>query len=213
MLPWTEYAKFFIALLVIVDPIGVAPAFLGMTAGQSPVQRHRTARTAAVVVVLVLIGAAVAGEWILWVFGISIPSFRVGAGVLLLLMAIDMLYVRVSASRQTHEEAQEAEDRDQVAIVPLAIPLTAGPGAIGTVILYRHQSSDWSHVLLVCLLIAAVGACIWLALRLAVLLSSALGKTGVNIATRIMGLLLAAIAVEFIVDGLSHLFPLLSHPG
>jgi len=95
----------------------------------------------------------------------------------------------------------------------IIVPLAAGPGAINTVILYRQQSSDWSHVLLVCLLIAAAGTCIWFALRLATLFNSALGRTGVNIATRTLGLLQVAIAVEFIVDGLSQLFALLSRQG
>jgi multiple antibiotic resistance protein len=122
-------------------------------------------------------------------------------------MAIDMLNARLSGTKGSPEETREAENRDTVAVVPLAIPLVAGPAAMSTVILYAHQSPSWTHRLVVCFIAGVVASVTWLALRMASMIGRWLGKTGVNIASRIMGLLLAAVAVEFIADGAAALFP------
>lgn len=146
--------------------------------------------------------ALFAGEWILAFFGISVSSFSVGGGILILLMAISMLHARLSLTVQTKEEAEESDSKGSIAIVPLATPLLAGLGAMSTVVLVAHEGTSFGHYALISLAIITVGTCIWMALHMAPWISQRLGKTGINIFTRIMGLFLTAIAVEFIAKGL-----------
>jgi multiple antibiotic resistance protein len=207
MVHWGEYAKVLVAILVIVDPIGIIPVFLTLTSGRTAAERRRVARVAAVGMTAVLIASALAGDYVLRGFGIGIPSFRVGAGIILLLMAIAMLHARLGATRQAPEEAEEAEEKDAVAMVPMAIPLLAGPGAISTVIVYSHQDKLGPHAAGLCAIIVSVGIIVWVALRLAAPIARLLGTTGIKIANRLMGLILAAIAVELMADGLKGLFP------
>jgi len=207
MLDWIDYAKILISLFVVLDPIGTVPLFMAVTDGQSKANRQRVARNAATTVIVVLVLAATVGDWMLMLFGIRIATFRVGGGILVLLMAISMMHARISGAVQTQEEAHEAAEKEDVAVVPLGIPLLAGPGAISTVIIVSHRGTGAAHVAMLCGLIIIVAAATWLALRLAVVIQPRLGKTGINIITRLMGLVLAAIAVEFIVNGLLELFP------
>ncbi len=207
---WTEYAKFFVALAAIVNPIGAVPVFINVTADQLAADRNRTARVAAVTAGGVLTMTLLCGEAILRFFGITIASFRVGGGILILLMAISMLHARMSPAKHTEEEAQDSAERDSVAIVPLGIPLLAGPGAISTVILHAQRHVAAEHYLLLELAIVLLTSLIWLIFRLAPLISRVLGRTGINVVTRIMGLIMAAIGVEFIALGLKQLFPLLA---
>jgi multiple antibiotic resistance protein len=210
MVEWVEYAKFFAGLLSIVNPIGSIPIFVNLTTNQSRAERHRTGFLAAVSVMLVLVVVLVVGEPLLRFFGITIPSFRVGGGILIFLMSISMMNARLSAVKQTEEEAQDAAEKDSVAVVPLGIPLLAGPGAISTVIVYAHYEYSLVHYLLLGAGIAGVAGAVWISFRLAPLLASTLGKTGINVVTRIMGLIMAAIGIEFIANGLKQLFPALS---
>jgi len=207
---WTEYAKFFVALAAIVNPIGAVPVFINVTADQLAGDRNRTARVAAATAGGVLTVTLLCGEAILRFFGITIASFRVGGGILILLMAISMLHARMSPAKHTEEEARDSAERDSVAIVPLGIPLLAGPGAISTVILHAQRHVAAEHYLLLELAIALLTSLIWLIFRLAPLISRVLGRTGINVVTRIMGLIMAAIGVEFIALGLKQLFPLLA---
>ena len=140
-------------------------------------------------------------------FGISIHSFRVGSGILLLLIAISMLHARVSPVSQTKAEAEESKERESIAVVPLAIPLLAGPGAISTVIIDAHKATGIAHYTIIATEIMLLSFILWIVLRLAPLISKHISATGINIFTRIMGLILAAIAVEFIANGLKGLFP------
>lgn len=207
MLDWAEYTKFFLALLVIVNPLGTVPLFVSMTAGHSVTERKNIARVASLAVGIVLVLSAIAGQHLLAFFGISLASFKVGGAILILLMAISMMHASPSREKQTAEEAVEAADKDSIAVVPLAIPLLAGPGAISTTIIYATGRSSLSHtgmIVLCCVLIALVT---WIALRVATPVSQWLGTTGVNIAIRIMGLLLAAVAVEIFAGGVLELFP------
>lgn len=204
---WTEYVKIFVAVLVIVDPFGALFLFVMLTGDQTVSQRRRTARTAAIAVALTLSGSALFGEWLMLFLGIRIPSFQVGGGILILLMAIAMLYARLSPSSHVPEEAAEAAEKESIAIVPIAIPLLAGPGAISMMIIYASQGVGPFHygfLVLTSLLIAVI---VWITLRTADALGRMLGRTGVNIVTRVMGLFLTAIAVEFIAEGMVQLFP------
>ena len=207
MLDWAEYTKFFLALLVIVNPLGALPVFITMTAGTSSKQKKHIAFTASVAVAVVLVVAAVGGQPLLAFFGISIASFKVGGAILILLLAISMMHAMPAREKQTPEEAEEAVDKDSIAVVPLAIPLLSGPGAISTTIIYATAQPSLAHtgmIIACCLLISLT---IWGALRVATPVSRWLGKTGVNIAIRIMGLLLAAVAVEIFASGLLVLLP------
>jgi len=207
MIEWTVYIKIFTTLLAIVNPLGVVPIFVSLTGGLDEGKRRRIARTTSIAVAVVLIFSALLGKPLLDFFGVSIASFKVGGGILLLLMSIAMMQAKHKQSNQTPEEAEEAEEKESIAVVPIAMPLLAGPGAISTVIIYADQSAHPLHIGLIitsCLLISLLT---WAALNVANPLSRMLSKTGINIATRLMGLILAAIAVEFISGGLIQLLP------
>ncbi len=207
MLEWTEYVKILVAVLVIVNPLGAVPFFISLTTNSTPAERRRIPNTTSLSIAVVLVGSALIGEGLLAFFGISIASFKVGGGILLMLMAVSMMQARQSRSRQTREEALEAEEKENIAVVPLAIPLLAGPGAISTVIIYSSQSSHPLHYLLIMASGIVVAAAVWLALQSAERVARLLGTTGINIAVRLMGILLAAIAIEFIASGAVTLLP------
>ena len=178
-----------------------------MIAGVNGQQRRHITNVVASTVCLILLAALYFGEVILHFFGISIHSFRVGGGILLLLMAVSMLHARISPIVQSKEEAEESIDKESVAVVPLAIPLLAGPGAISTVIIDAHKASGFMHYSIITIEIVMLSIILWIVLRFSPLISQRISATGINIATRIMGLILAAIAVEFIATGLKGLFP------
>jgi multiple antibiotic resistance protein len=207
MLPWVDYLKIFMALVIIVNPLSALPLFVSMTADNTEAEKKNIARIASFSVALVLVLAALMGEPILALFGITIASFKVGGAILILLMAISMMHAAPNREKQTPEEASEAAEKENIAVVPLAIPLLSGPGAISTTIVYATERSSPAHVgiIIVCCLLVSLAT--WLALRLAAPVSKWLGKTGVNIAIRLMGLLLAAVAVEILASGLVVLLP------
>jgi multiple antibiotic resistance protein len=204
---WTGYIKIFTTLLAIVNPLGVIPIFVSLTGGMGETERRHIARTTSVAVAVVLVTATLLGKPLLNFFGVSIASFRVGGGILLLLMSIAMMQAKHTQSKQTPEEAEEAEEKESIAVVPIAMPLLAGPGAISTVIIYADQPFQPLHIGLIIAGSLVVALLTWFALKAAIPLSRMLSKTGINIATRLMGLLLAAIAVEFIAGGLAQLLP------
>ena len=210
MIEWTAYIKIFTALLAIVNPLGIIPIFVSLTSGMQEGERKHIARTASVTVAVVLVVATLIGKPLLNFFGVSIDSFKVGGGILLLMMAISMMQARYKHSNQTREEAEEAEVKESIAVVPIAMPLLAGPGAISTVIIYADLSFQPLHVSMIILSSLLVALVTWLALKTANPISRMLSKTSINIAIRIMGLVLAAIAVEFISGGLVKLLPGLS---
>lgn len=209
----TEYSylvKITIALLAIVNPIGCLPIFISATDGWKKADRARTARTVAFTVLIVLSLSAFIGDTILDFFGISIPSFQVGGGILILLMSISMMHGKPSSTQQTVQEAQDLAEREVIAVVPLSIPLLAGPGAISSMILSAQQHPTfWGHASLI-VPVLIISVFIWLVLQLADVITQQLGSIGINIITRLMGLILAAMAVEFIAHGLVGLFPQLA---
>jgi multiple antibiotic resistance protein len=210
MLLLTAYVKIFVSLIAIVNPIGAMPIFLELISGMKHRERHRIINTVAMTVFVILMVSLFFGEFILEFFGISIFSFRVGSGILIMLMAISMMHAKISPISQTREEASESRDRDSIAIVPMSIPLLAGPGAISAVIIDAHRATGVAHYAIISLEIGLLSAVLWIVLRLSPYLSRHLSATGINIITRIMGLILAAIAVEFIANGLKGLFPSLA---
>lgn len=210
MLEYNDYLKIFISLIAIVNPLGAIPIFVDLIKGMADQERHRIINVVATTVGLILLTSLLFGEVILQFFGITIHSFRVGGGILLLLMSISMLHAKVSAITQTREEAEESRDKESIAIVPLSIPLLAGPGGISTVVIAAHRASGIGHYAVIAVEIAVLSLILWTVLRLAPLISKHISATGINISTRIMGLILAAIAVEFIANGLKGLFPSLA---
>ena len=206
------YVKIFVAMIVIVNPLGIMPVFVAMTASQSDSNRQRIARTAAQTVAAVLLISALLGERILELFGISISSFKVGGAVLIMLNAMAMMQAMPARDKQTPEEAEEAEDKASVAVVPLGIPLLAGPGAMSTIIIYASEKKVVWHLLGVCLTAIGVAIVTWIALRVAIRVGRRMSTTTMNVATRIMGLLLAALAVEIFAGGIVELIPALGKP-
>lgn len=207
----TEQIKFLVGLFAIVNPLGAIPIFLSMAADRRSAEMHRTAAKTSVAVVIILILSVWAGDSLLGFFGIGIPAFRIAGGMLVLMIAIAMFHAKVSQARHTDAEELEAESKVDISVVPLAIPLLAGPGAISLVIVGAHQASGLLDKLFFSLSIALMGLIIWVVLLLAEPIGNRLGTAGLNIATRVMGLILAAMAVQFMVDGLVVLLPGLAH--
>lgn len=208
MLEYTDYLKIFIALLAVVDPLAAMPIIVSITGRDKAFELNSFARTVVFAVTTVLLMALFLGQQVLMFFGISINSFRVSGGILLMLMSLSMLQGKISETVRNEEEAKE--EAKQSAVVPLAIPLLAGPGAISTVILYAQKGDDLHHYLMMSLDIIAVTTILWCVLRATPWLTQRLSKTGVNIVIRLMGLILLALAVEFIAGGLKGLFPKLT---
>lgn len=205
----SEYLKFFAALLAIVNPVGAIPIFINLTAGKDKGVRNKNGFMASISMGIILVVVLFSGDAILRFFGISVGSFRVGGGILILLMAISMLHAKMSQVKQTKEEELDSAERDSVAVVPLGTPLLAGPGAISTVILYAQRYTSVAHYLYLLGIIVLLVFLTFLSFRLAPTIARLLGKTGINVVTRLMGLIMAAVGVEFIANGLKQLFPVL----
>ena len=201
-----EYLRFIATLTAVLDPFLAVPIFLSVTAERDKRARKRLAGAVTVTVFAVLAGAALSGEALLKFLGASLPAFQVGGGLVLLLMALAMLNAQAGGMRQSHAEVQELESGSLSGVVPLAVPLLAGPGAIGTTII-AAQAGGLAHITALMVCIALVCVVLWCVLRLADAVGQRMGTTGLNIATRLLGLLLAAIAIETMADGLKELFP------
>jgi multiple antibiotic resistance protein len=206
---WPEYSRFFTALLVILNPFAAIPFFLGLTQGYTTSERSKAAMITSITVAIVLSLSAVFGETMLTLLGTSLPSFRVGGGLVLLLMALTMLRAQPDQMRTTSVEAAAAESRESIAVVPIAIPLLAGPGSISTVIIEAHRIGAENHILWIVLVILVLALVLWAVLRLATPIGRILGPIGLNILNRLFGLILTAIAIEIMANGLRELFPVL----
>lgn len=189
------------AVFFVVDPIGVVPIFLAMTAEDSAEKMRRMALRACLTGGALLVFFALFGGLIFELFGITLGAFRVAGGLLLLITALDMLNARPARTRTSPSEALEGAEKEDVAIVPLAIPLLAGPGAIATVVVLMARGTGFRSAIPVLLSIALTFAASYFILRGATLVQRMLRQTGVAIVERVMGLILAAIAVQFIAEG------------
>ncbi|MBI4394674.1 MAG: NAAT family transporter [Candidatus Omnitrophica bacterium] len=192
----------FWSLFVIVDPVGAVPTFLAMTPGNTPSERIRMARLASIVTFFVLFLFSLGGQWVIGVFGVGMPAFEIAGGIVLLKVALDMLQARQTAIKETPEEQAEGMNKDDVAITPLAIPMLAGPGAITAVVLLSGQASSLFHRLAIGGNILLVSLITFLILRVAAIRSSIMSAITLKIISRLMGLLLAAIAIQFVLDGI-----------
>jgi len=201
-----EYLRFVVTLTAVLDPFLAVPIFLAVTASREPASRAALVRVVAITVFAVLAVSALLGEAILAVIGASLAAFRVGGGLVLLLMSLAMLNAQAGGVRQSRAEAAELESGELSGVVPLAVPLLAGPGAISTSII-AAQKGGVAHLAAILACIAVVSALTWIVLRAAPAIGARLGTTGLNIATRLLGLLLAALAIQTMAEGLRSLFP------
>ena len=201
-----DYLRFFVTLTAVVDPFLAVPFFLAFTAERGDAERRRLAQVVAFTVFIVLAVSVFIGESLLQFIGASLPAFRVGGGLVLLLMALSMLNAQAGGVRQSQAEARELEEGELQGVVPLAIPLLAGPGAISTSII-AAEGGGAAHQAMIVVCIAAVCVLSWITLRAAHRIAARMGTTGLNVATRILGLLLAAMAVQTMAVGLKALFP------
>ena len=206
LLPISGYARFLVTLTAVLDPFLAVPIFLALTASRSDVERARLVRVVTVTVFAVLAISGLVGEQLLHLVGASLPAFRVGGGLVLLLMALAMLNAQAGGVRQSQDEARELQSGELSGVVPLAVPLLAGPGAISTTII-AAQAGGAAHFAAIVACILAVCALTWITLSLAGPIGAKMGTTGLNIATRLLRLLLAALAIQTMAEGLRQLFP------
>jgi multiple antibiotic resistance protein len=201
-----------VALLAIVNPIGVIPFFIHFTQGFNREQRQRTIRISAFTAFLVIAVSALAGLQIIEFFGITLASFQVGGGMLLLISALQMLNAKQAES--SAEDLTDANSKidagSSIAVVPLTIPLLTGPATISTMVIYAEKTRHWWEVLVLVGYGVVIGLAVWVAFSLSGRIARVLGKTGINVMTRLMGLILAALGVEIMADGLLKLFPILA---
>ena len=191
----------FTSVLFIVDPLAAVPAYLVVTQDESPPERRRTARRACIAMAVLLTVFALAGRWIFQALGITLPAFRIAGGLILWLVALDMLRAQRS-TQESREEIAEGVVKEDVALTPLAIPILAGPGAISTAMVLAGQAPTLAHGTIVYSAIALTAAVSYVTLLLGERLMALLGTTGIRVLTRIMGLLLAAVATQFIITGI-----------
>jgi len=191
----------FVSILFLVDPPGCIPAFLALTARYDPARRRRTALVACVTATIILTGFAAVGTYLFRYLGLSLPAFQIAGGLILFLVALDMVRAQRSTQEDPAEMKEGAESAD-VAIAPLAIPLLAGPAALSTVAVLNAKAANWGEASMVYFAIALTGMVSYLTLRLAEPIQRRLGTAGIHVTARVLGLVLAGIAVQFVLDGL-----------
>jgi len=208
LLPLEEYIKVFLGVLAIMGPFSALPIFVNLTSNKSKTEKNQLALNSSLYALIIALCSVWIGNAILEFFNISIAAFRVAGGILLLTLAINMINAKIPGAKQTPEELEEAKvSTKDLAMIPLAIPLIMGPGAISTVIVFSHYASGIGHLLMMSLIVIVLILNIYLFLKAAAYFSEKLGLIGINVISRIMGLILAAIAVEFMASGLIKLFP------
>lgn len=201
----TEYTLLaFSSLFVIVDPLAVVPAFVAMTPNDAPAAQLRMARMACAVAAGVLVLFALAGKWIFKLLGITLPAFQIAGSILLLRIALDMLYAKRSAAQETSEEVEAGAAKDDIAITPLGVPMLAGPGAISTALILLNQAHGVPQYLALLFCIVAVCGLSYLIFRIAIKGARMLSPLALKLVTRLMGLLLAAVSVQFAINGLAQ---------
>ena len=195
----------FSSLFAVVDPVAAVPAFVAMTANDPPATQLRMARLASTVAAGMLILFALAGKWIFQFMGITLPAFQIAGSILLLRIALDMLYARRSAAQETNEEVEAGAAKEDIAITPLGVPMLAGPGSISTALILMNETETPLQKVALVLSILAVGLSCYLVLRLTVLGARWISPLALKLITRLMGLLLAAISVQFMLNALKQL--------
>lgn len=201
--------KFFVVFFVVVEPVSLIPLFTGLTAGASPRYKRRMALKAVIVAALIVVLFALGGASFLELMGISLEAFRIFGGLLLFLLALEMVFARESGTRTSSDEAAESRRRSDIAVFPLAFPFIAGPGTLATILLWFgpvHLASQTGLFLLLLLAVALVLVIALILMWLAEPLMRMIGVTGANVASRLLGVILGALAVQFVLDGLRQAF-------
>jgi len=196
----------FVTLLVIIDPFMIVPVFIGLTRTDSSLQRERIARKTCVIAAILLVFFAVAGDRLLDVMGISEPAFRIAGGFLLLLAGVEMVMAKSTGSRTpTNAEEKEAIDRDDISVFPLAIPLIAGPGSMTSIVVLMREAEHHGAMVEMGVILIAIFVLFltYIAMRMAEKLMKLLGVTGMNVLTRVFGVIVAALATQYIVHGVT----------
>ncbi len=193
------------SIFFLVDPFAALPTFLAVTAGQDPAKRVRTARKASLTAMVILSSFAAAGQYIFKAFGITLPAFEIAGGIILLLIGLDMLQAKRSPTQESSSDTEDAAHKDDAGIVPMGIPMLAGPGAITSVMVLVGQAQDLREHLAIYTAILITCGSSFLVLGSAARVARAMGETGIRILVRIMGLLLVALAVQDFVNGLADL--------
>ena len=196
----------FTTLFIIIDPPGLVPLFIALTQGMTPAQRRAIGTRAVIVAGGLMLVFLFLGEAVLSFIGISMPAFRIAGGILLFLTALEMLFQKRQARKQDAADEGAAEHHDDPSVFPLALPLIVGPGAITTIILLAGQAESAVDFLAITGVMFAVLLTVFLAFLSGTSIERALGKTGINIVTRLLGMLLAALAIQFILDGVAQSF-------
>jgi multiple antibiotic resistance protein len=207
-----DIVKPLVALLAIVNPIGVLPFFIHFTQAFSREQRARTIRVSAFSACVVIVVSALAGLKLIEFFGISLASFQVGGGILMLTSAIQMLNAQPAEARKddVSDGDQKLDTGASIAVVPLTIPLLTGPATISTMVIYAEKTRHWWELAVLAGYGVVVGLFTYAVFTASGRIAKVLGRTGINVMTRLMGLILAALAVELLADGLQKLFPALA---
>jgi MarC family membrane protein len=199
--------SFFVTLFSVLNPPHAVPLYLAMVPSPQAETTRRVARTAALTVLIALGLTLMIGDDLLDFFGITVPAFQVGGGLLILLMALSMLQGQTSPARSTPAETEEAAQWREIAVVPLGTPILAGAGSMSTVIVFEHDATNWAQWAMLAIGIVLNVILCWVFLRYSEAMIRTLGRTGVNVIGRLMGMILVAMAIQFMSDGIHGLFP------
>jgi multiple antibiotic resistance protein len=195
------------SLLVIINPLMVTSVFITLTGSYPPEARRQVARKTSIIAFAVLLAFAVSGSLLFKFFSITIGAFQIAGGIILFSVALGMLHAQPPRMKHTPEELAEAMSREDIAVVPLAIPMTSGPGAITTVIVLASEARSAPNLIVLFVALVVAIATLWVMLRNAARVGRFLGPSGLNITTRLMGLILATVAVQFVIHGVESVLP------
>jgi len=207
------YIAFIMSVFAMMNPLAAVPIFLSISKDIPEAERKKIPFKTATAAFLIMLTAFVIGQAILDLFSVGIPALRLAGGMVLMAMGWTMLNVQTSRTKQTTEEAEEAVEKDSIAIIPLAIPISAGPGAISLMIIAASYPNEIEGRVAIMFAVFLVCVLLWLFLRMADRIGNFLGSTGLNIITRLMGLLMLGVSIEFITTGLIEKFPILGQAG
>ncbi|HVV67886.1 MAG TPA: MarC family protein [Gammaproteobacteria bacterium] len=204
---WSQFISFIISMLAITNPAGSVAVFLGMTQNKTEQEKRKIALVTTLTIFIVLVLITWTGIPILEIFGISLPAFEIAGGLIILLRGLEMLHSKETPTSKTAEELEQQNVRESIAVVPLGIPIIAGPGAMTNTVIFTREFPEFTHKIYICAGILFVSLVIGVMLFFSTRIGKIVGESGIKIMTRIMGLLLSAIAMSLMIKGLQEIFP------